>query len=91
MNTSYEVRPGPEHFLPPAAASMGVRLPDPGQAILYGHVITQEMAFRRPRDSSFWLRCRRSFPAPWCSGHGMRLPLEKPGQYAISMKRLSPV
>ena len=44
MKASYEVRPGPEHFLPPAAANMGVRLPDPGQAILYGHLVSQETA-----------------------------------------------
>ncbi len=45
MKTSYEVRLGPEHFLPPAAADMGVRLPDPGQAILYGHLVSKETAF----------------------------------------------
>lgn len=45
MKASYEVRPGPEHFLPQAAASMGVRLPDLDQAILYGHLVSQETAF----------------------------------------------
>lgn len=32
-------------FLPPAAANMGVRLPDPGQAILHGPLVSQETAF----------------------------------------------
>ena len=45
MKASYEVRPGPEHFLLPAAANMGVRLSNPGQAILYGHLVSQETAF----------------------------------------------
>ncbi len=47
MNAAYEVRPGPEPFLPPAAASMGVRLPDPGQAILHGQLVAQEAAFEK--------------------------------------------
>ena len=38
MSTSYEVLRGPEHFLPPAAASMGIRLPDPGQAHIHGKI-----------------------------------------------------
>ena len=40
----YEVRPGPEHFLPPAAASMGIRLPNPGEAIVHGYIVSEEQA-----------------------------------------------
>jgi CO dehydrogenase/acetyl-CoA synthase epsilon subunit len=36
--------PGPEHFLPPSAASMGIRLPDPGQAHIHGTIVQEEEA-----------------------------------------------
>ena len=34
--SNYEVKAGPEAFLPPAAASMGNVLPDPGEAHIGG-------------------------------------------------------
>ena len=40
----YQVLPGPEHFLPPAAASMGIRLPDFGQAHIHGKIVNEEEA-----------------------------------------------
>ena len=44
MPTSYQVLPGPEHFLPPSAASMGIRLPDPGQGHIHGKIVPEEEA-----------------------------------------------
>ncbi len=43
--SQYLVRPGPEAFLPPAAASMGNALPDPGQAHINGRIVPEEEAF----------------------------------------------
>jgi len=37
----YTVRPGPEAFLPPSAASMGNALPDPGQAHINGRIVPE--------------------------------------------------
>lgn len=43
---SYHVIAGPEGFLPPAAASMGVTLPDPGSSIVEGRKVSQEEALQ---------------------------------------------
>ena len=64
MKASYEVRPGPEHFLPPAAASMRVRLPDPGQAILYGRLVSQETAFEEAARRFLLAEVPTIFPGP---------------------------
>ena len=40
--SQYRVLPGPEHFLPPAAASMGVYLPNPGEAHINGVIASEE-------------------------------------------------
>jgi len=41
----YRVLPGPEHFLPPAAASMGIRLPNPGEGHINGVIVPEEKAY----------------------------------------------
>ena len=64
MKAVYEVRPGPEHFLPPAAASMGIRLPDPGQAILYGTLVSEEMAFEEAARQFLLAKVPTIFPGP---------------------------
>ncbi len=38
----YKVLPGPEGYVIPAAASMGVELPDPGQGLVYGEKAPEE-------------------------------------------------
>ena len=43
--TQYRVLPGPEHFLPPAAASMGIYLPNPGEAHINGVIVPEEKAY----------------------------------------------
>jgi len=44
--SEYRVRPGPEGYLPPAAASMGVELPQRGEALVEGRVVPEEEAFQ---------------------------------------------
>ena len=44
MITQYKVMPGPEHFLPPAAACMGNALPDPGQGHIHGTIVQEDQA-----------------------------------------------
>lgn len=41
----YRVVAGPEGLLPPAAATMGVTLPDPGQALVEGEIVPEEQAY----------------------------------------------
>lgn len=43
---AYQVLAGPEGFLPPAAASMGVTLPERGQSLVEGSCVAQEKALR---------------------------------------------
>ena len=38
----YRVLPGPEGYVVPAAASMGVELPEPGEGLLYGERVQEE-------------------------------------------------
>jgi hypothetical protein len=40
----YKVLPGPEGYVIPAAASMGVELPDPGEGLVYGERVPEEKA-----------------------------------------------
>ena len=43
--SQYRVTSGPESFLPPAAASMGNVLPDPGQAHIEGRIVDEDEAY----------------------------------------------
>ena len=43
--SQYRVLPGPEHFLPPSAASMGIYLPNPGEAHINGVIVPEEKAY----------------------------------------------
>ena len=49
--TQYRVLPGPEHFLPPSAASMGIRLPNPGEAHINGVIVPEEKSLRRSSEA----------------------------------------
>lgn len=40
----YKVMPGPEGYVIPAAASMGVELPEPGEGLIYGERVPEEKA-----------------------------------------------
>lgn len=60
----YEVRPGPEHFLPPAAASMGIFLPNPGEAIVHGYIVPEEQALEEAARRFLSARVPTIFPGP---------------------------
>ena len=64
MTTSYRVMPGPEHFLPPSASSMGIRLPDPGQAHIHGTVVSEEEAMEQAAREFLSARVPTIFPGP---------------------------
>jgi hypothetical protein len=60
----YRVVPGPEGFLPPAAASMGVVLPDPGQGLVEGEVVSEEKAIEAAARKLLEARVPTIFPGP---------------------------
>ena len=62
--TQYRVLPGPEHFLPPSAASMGIRLPNPGEAHINGVIVPEEKAYEEAAKQFLMVKCQPSFPAP---------------------------
>ena len=64
MPTSYKVLPGPEHFLPPSAASMGIRLPDPGQAHIHGAIVTEDEAMEQAARQFLSAKVPTIFPGP---------------------------
>jgi len=64
MTTSYRVMPGPEHFLPPSASSMGIRLPDPGQAHIHGTIVSEEEALEQAAREFLAARVPTIFPGP---------------------------
>ena len=64
MTTSYKVMPGPEHFLPPSASSMGIRLPDPGQALIHGAIVSEEEAMEQAARQFLSAKVPIIFPGP---------------------------
>ncbi|MFZ5875397.1 MAG: carbon monoxide dehydrogenase beta subunit family protein [Nitrospirota bacterium] len=63
-SVTYRVRPGPEAFLPPAAASMGIVLPDPGQAHIEGVVVDEAQAFEEAARRFLGAKVPTIFPGP---------------------------
>ena len=64
MTTQYKVLPGPEHFLPPAAASRGIRLPDPGQGHIHGDIVPEEQAMEAAAKQFLAAKVPTIFPGP---------------------------
>jgi aldehyde:ferredoxin oxidoreductase len=60
----YQVLPGPEAYLPPAAASMGVELPDPGQALIEGKIVDEELAYEKFALKFLGAKVPTLFPGP---------------------------
>lgn len=56
--------PGPEHFLPPSASSMGIRLPDPGQAHIHGTIVSEEEAMEQAAREFLSAKVPTIFPGP---------------------------
>ena len=64
MVTQYRVLPGPEAFLPPAAASMGVVLPDPGQGHINGVISTEDATLEEAARVLLRAKTPTIFPGP---------------------------
>lgn len=60
----YRVLPGPEHFLPPAAATMGIRLPNPGEAHINGVIVPEEQAMEEAARQFLLAKVPTIFPGP---------------------------
>ncbi|MFO0774422.1 MAG: carbon monoxide dehydrogenase beta subunit family protein [Nitrospiraceae bacterium] len=62
--SDYRVLPGPEHFLPPAAASMGIMLPNPGQGHINGVIVPEEKAMEEAARQFLMAKVPTIFPGP---------------------------
>ena len=65
MKDAYQVLPGPEGYLPPAAASMGVFLPrNKGEALVEGAIVSQDEAMEKAADMLLHAKNPYIFPGP---------------------------
>lgn len=62
--SQYQVKAGPEAFLPPAAASMGIVLPDPGEAHIEGRIVPEEEAYEYAARKFLEAKVPTIFPGP---------------------------
>lgn len=60
----YQVLAGPEGYLPPAAAMMGVALPDKGEALIEGKVVSDEEALHKIAEKLLGAENPFFFPGP---------------------------
>jgi hypothetical protein len=60
----YEVKAGPEAFLPPAAATMGNELPDPGEAHIGGKIVPEDEAYEKAARMVLGAKVPTIFPGP---------------------------
>lgn len=60
----YEVKAGPEGYLPPAAASMGNVLPDPGEAHVGGKIVPEDEALEICARKLLEAKVPTIFPGP---------------------------
>ncbi len=61
---SYKVLPGPEGFLPPAAASMGIELPEVGEALVEGGVVSAQQGLEKIVEKLISAKNPVFFPGP---------------------------
>ena len=64
QETNYRVINGPEGYLPPAAASMGVVLPDRGQALIEGRIAAEKEAMEKIAEKLLSAKNPYFFPGP---------------------------
>jgi len=65
MTDAYQVLPGPECFLPPAAASMGIILPrNSEEALVEGVIVSLDEAMEKAADKLLHARNPFFFPGP---------------------------
>ena len=60
----YRVLPGPEGFLSPAAATLGVVLPDPGQGLVEGEIVSEDQAIEAAAKKLLSAKNPTLFPGP---------------------------
>jgi hypothetical protein len=60
----YKVIPGPETYLSPSAAAMGVVLPDEGQALIEGEIVPEEAAWGEIANRLLSAKNPTLFPGP---------------------------
>lgn len=60
----YKVLPGPESYLPPPAALMGVDVPPEGMALVEGEVVGEEVAIKRIAEKIVSAKNPTIFPGP---------------------------
>ncbi|MDR5659170.1 carbon monoxide dehydrogenase beta subunit family protein [Serpentinicella sp. ANB-PHB4] len=63
-NNLYQVQAGPEGYLPPAAATMGVKLPETGQALVEGSIVLEDEAMETIADKILAAKNPVFFPGP---------------------------
>lgn len=63
-NTPYRVVPGPEALLPPAATIMGVPLPEEGEGLVEGSIVTEEEALEAAAIAMLTRKNPTLFPGP---------------------------
>ncbi len=62
--SEYKVLPGPEAFLPPSAASMGIVLPDPGEGLIEGRIVSEDEAIEAIAHKLLGAKVPTIFPGP---------------------------
>ncbi len=60
----YRVLPGPEGFLSPAAATLGVILPDPGEGLVEGGIVSEDQAIETAARKLLSAKNPTLFPGP---------------------------
>ncbi|WP_276557753.1 carbon monoxide dehydrogenase beta subunit family protein [Dethiobacter alkaliphilus] len=64
LESKYQVLTGPEGYLPPAAASMGVTLPDKGLALVEGTIVPEKVAIEKIAAKILQAKNPFFFPGP---------------------------
>jgi len=62
--SQYKVKAGPAGFLPPAAASMGIVLPDPGECHIEGRIAPEEEGYEFAARKFLEAKVPTIFPGP---------------------------
>lgn len=62
--TNYQVLPGPEGFLPPSAASMGIDLPGKDMSLIEGREVLEEEAMQKIAEKLLGAKNPVFFPGP---------------------------
>lgn len=83
--SQYQVKAGPEAFLPPSAASMGIVLPDPGECHIEGRIAPEEEGYEFAARKFLGAKVPTIFPGPLVLWKWN----EKAAQKAIAIRELA--